>query len=148
MALPQAGAPATAQMLATLANAELQTVFVAQTGGGAINYGAGVTDATANITFTTTYPNTVVMAWGVFDATINTGVATFIGYLNVDGTRLTTGEAHLVGESAASTRATIMQIWVFTVTSAGSHTMKLQGTGANTATFPTHTKLHGLIFGP
>lgn len=146
MALPQAGAPATAQMLATLVNAELQTVFVAAT--GTINYTGATVDSTPSVSFTTSYPNTVVMCWGTFDATINSGIATFIGYLNVDGTRLTTGEAHLVGESAASTRATIMQVWVFTVASAGSHTLKLQGTGANTATFATHTKLHALVFGP
>lgn len=147
MALPQAGAPVTAQMLATLVNAELQTLGIAQT-TATISMTTTAQDLTTAPSFTTTYANTVLMAWGVFDVDgTASNTNTFQGTLQVDGVTISGGEAHLMG----GIRATVSQMWIVTIAAAGTHSLKLQGkqaAGTGILTLATHTKVHALIFGP
>jgi hypothetical protein len=147
MPLPAAGAPITAQMLATLVNAELQTLGVAQT-TSTITMTTTPQDLTASTGFTTTYANTVMMCWAVFDVDASLSAAnTFVGTLVVDGSTVSGGEAHLFG----SVRATVTQMWIVTLAASGAHTIKLQGkqsAGSGQQTQATHTKVHALIFGP
>jgi hypothetical protein len=93
--------------------------------------------------FSTHQANTPVKFTAVFDVGVTGGSDTFIGTLVVDGTPITTGEAHF--EGAGSERATITQVWVVTLTGSGSHTAKLQraksGTSDTVTLFGTHTKL-------
>ncbi len=97
----------------------------------------------ATLTITTPVANTVVTVWGYFDVGTTGGTDTFIGSLNVDGSGVTTGEAHL--EGAGSERATVAQSWEVTLASVGSHTLKLRrqkSSAADTVTlFSTHTKI-------
>jgi hypothetical protein len=53
-----------------------------------------------------------------------TGLSVFQGRLNVDGTSITLKEVHLNGSSL--TRATTGQVIDFTLSGAGSHTVKLR----------------------
>lgn len=110
--------------------------------------GATVDLTGSSVTFTTTYANTKYALWAVFDAQAGAsgGAATFVGTAVLDGSTIAAGEGHLT--AANGTRATVAQMWIGTLPLAGSHTIKLQGTGNSYLTNGTHTKWHCLVFGP
>src|SRR5882762_4382267 len=105
-----------------------QVVAAAQT-TGSISMGAGTSDLTgSSASFTTTYANTKIMIWGVYDVITNGGVLiTFVGTCVLDGATIPAGEAHSCG--ATTDRNTVAQMWITTLALAGSHTIKLQGAG-------------------
>jgi hypothetical protein len=116
---------------------------------GSITLTTSTVDLTgSSVTFTTTYANTKFALWAVFDVQAGSsgGSVTFIGTAVVDGTTLSGGEAHL--SAGSGTRVTLPQMWIGTLAAAGSHTIKLQGTGNTYQTLGTHTKWHCLVFGP
>lgn len=73
------------------------------------------------LTFTTPEANTKVLVTGVFDLQINGTTDIARGILDVDGVS-DTNEAVLNG----TVRATVTQQWVYTLSTAGSHTIKLR----------------------
>jgi hypothetical protein len=150
MALPAAGSLLSASVAGQLGTNALQMV------GSAANSlqvmtGTSVDIAGTSLAITTTYANTKVAIWGVFDVDNNANGtianwSVFIGTCQVDGVTVS-GEAHATGP-----RVTCSQMWIVTLAAAGSHTIKLQGkssggsSGCNTNA--THTKWHALVFGP
>jgi hypothetical protein len=144
MALPAAGNRITADLLAALTNNSLQFIGAAATSHQAMGATADITGT--SLTFTTTYPNTKVTIWACYDVDSTGVTSTFIGTCLVDGTGQS-GEAH-----SQTLRVTCFQEWITTLTSSGSHTIKLQGQksgGSDTQnTNATHTKWHALVFGP
>jgi hypothetical protein len=140
-----AGQKLAASDLDQIVSSVCQILGAAQT-TASITMGAGAVDLTgATLTFTTQYANTKALIWGTFDVGIATGTHTFVGTCVVDGTTLTTGEAHSTG-----VRETTFQQWIPTLSAAGSHTIKLQGaeSSGTAITFSIHTKLHVLVLGP
>lgn len=141
-----------------LSTADLDTIgsTTLQFIGSAANSLQAMTGSLADIagtslTITTQYANTRVAIWAVYDVdnNANTTIANwsvFVGTALVDGVAQS-GEAHGTGP-----RGTFSQMWITTLTAAGTHTIKLQGkssggsSGCNTN--PTHTKWHSLVFGP
>lgn len=109
-----------------------------------------------SLTFTTQYANTRMLIVGIFDVNftnnvdIGVGGSYLVGSAMVDGVDLkTSGEAHFTG-----IRATVAQTWNTTLTSAGSHTVKLRGfyfgpgpTG-QIQTISVSTRWSGIVFGP
>ncbi len=147
MAVPAAGQRITTAEQGQLVSNTLQQFSATQT-TSTITMAAGVQDLTgATVTFTTTYANTKCKVIGVFDVEQSgTPADIFVGTCVVDGSSVS-GEAH-----SAAVRDTCMQVWDFTLTAAGSHTIKLQGAksgSANTVkTDATHTRLSVEVFGP
>ena len=80
------------------------------------------------LTFSTPEANTKVLVTGSFDAEISAAGDTFTGILDVDGSDQT-AKAQLNGDA----RATVVQQWLITLASAGSHTLKLQVQKSGTA---------------
>lgn len=145
MALPTAGSLLVASIGAQLPGNALQMV------GAAANSHQGMTGSAVDIAGTslaisTTYPNTKVVIWGVFDVDQTGTTSVFVGTCQVDGVTQS-GEAH-----NESLRNTCTQMWIATLAAAGAHTIKLQGLksgGSDTvSTNATHTKWHALVFGP
>lgn len=147
MPLPAAGQRITTAQQAQLASATLQQ-FNAVQSTSTITMAAGVQDLTgATVTFTTAYASTKCKVIGVFDVEQSgTPADIFVGTCVVDGSTVS-GEAH-----AAAVRVTCVQVWDFTITAAGSHTIKLQGAKSGTAntvkTDATHTRLSVEVYGP
>lgn len=125
-----------------------QFIGGAQTTSDITHSGSTVDLTGSSVTFTTQYANTKYAAWGVFDVIAgSSGIgATFIGTAVLDGSTIAAGESHF--SAAVSSRATVAQMWIGTLPLAGSHTIKLQGTGNTYHTEGTHTKWHVLVFGP
>lgn len=150
MPLPAAGSLLSASVAGQLGSNALQMVGAAGTTLQAMT-GSSVDITGTSLTITTTYANTKVAIWGVFDVDNNANTtpanwSVFVGTAVVDGTSQS-GEAHATG-----LRVTCVQMWIATLAAVGSHTIKLQGkssggtSGCNTN--PTHTKWHALVFGP
>lgn len=100
-----------------------------------------VTDVTGvTQTFTTPVANTEVKVTAVCDININGTTDTALITCVVDGVTQT-GEVHAAG----AIRVTVFGVWVVTLASAGSHTIKLQKqkqNNSNTVTlFGSHTKM-------
>jgi hypothetical protein len=98
---------------------------VGQSGTGQQTVTTTETDsAGCSVTFTTATP-ALCTATIFCDLEVTaTGGAVFQGRLNVDGTSITTKEVHLNGSSL--TRDTAGQVIDFTLSGAGSHTVKLR----------------------
>lgn len=140
-----AGQKQAAQDLDQLVSSTTQLLGAAQT-TATISMGASAADLTGtSLTFNTVYANTKIGIWAVYDAAVVTGTPLFIGTCLVDGV-LQAGEAHFGGVNAM--RGTCAGMWLTTLTSPGSHTIKLQGSGSGTQTFSIHTKWHALVLGP
>lgn len=150
MALPAAGSLLTASVAGQLGTNALQMVGASANSVQAMT-GSLVDIAGTSLTVTTTYANTKVAIWAVFDVDNNANGtianwSVFVGTAVVDSV-VQSGEAHATGP-----RMTCEQMWIATLAAAGSHTIKLQGkssggsSGCNTN--PTHTKWHALVFGP
>lgn len=153
MVVHLAGAKLAAQDLDQVVSADTQLVGAAQT-TSTINMTTSAQDLTGtSLTVTTTYANTLVGIWALFDVTytnaadVGTAGAVFIGTAVVDGITQS-GEAHFNGF-----RSTSAGMWITTLAAAGAHTIKLQGrvTGSMTGsaqTNATHTKWHAFVLGP
>lgn len=152
MAVHLAGAKLAAQDMDQVVSADTQLIGAAQT-TTTINMTTTAQDLTGtSLTFTTSYANTLIGVWAVFDVNMSTTDATtnaivFIGTCLVDGV-VQSGEAH-----AGANRVTCAQYWIATLTSAGSHTIKLQGKvnslgAGSTQTNNVHTKWTGFVLGP
>ena len=110
---------------------------------------ADITGAT--VTFNTTVTNVTAVVMGIFDISTSSANAagTALGLCVVDG-----GAAQSMQATwqlgAASTRATVSQVWNVTLAAAGSHTIKLRGNlsaAAGTAVFNhPHTGITVLVF--
>lgn len=107
----------------------------------------------ASITLTTTTDNATFWAFATFDFDgVGTGsTSTAFGRLVVDGVVQAAEALYQVSSASASVRSVIPQMWAGTLASAGSHTIKLQGTtpgsaGNGVEINGTHTRLHVLIF--
>lgn len=87
----------------------------------------------ATVTITTQVANTVVMVQGVFDFSAINMTAAHVGQgsLAVDGSTVANPKAlytgYTPGVANSNFRSTITQVWLVTLASAGSHTLKLQG---------------------
>jgi hypothetical protein len=108
------------------------------------------TDITgATLTFDTETANAVYVAEAVFDFDTTTpGTTTIgVGFLNVDGSNQTSQSLFQVGAATANDRTSSTQRWRGTLATAGSHTLKLQGTvPANMEINATHTVLTVTIY--
>jgi hypothetical protein len=137
-----AGAVVTADELRRLQPTTYQAIATADLAGSVTT-----TDVTgATVTLTTETDDAVFVATGVFDFDLTGAVTTTgQGFLAVDGTR-ETAEA-LLGAEVSTDRGTTTQMWRGTLGTAGSHTLKLQGTlPANMEINATHTTLTITIY--
>lgn len=84
-----------------------------------------------SITLTTETDNATYTAYAVFDASVTTTSTTIlmVGRMQIDG--VTDSGIAVYGMDTAD-RACIKMMWQGTITSAGSHTFKLQGALTNT----------------
>lgn len=110
-----------------LQNVQPITYNAFQTGNGGGQQAVTTTETdclAASVTFTSlTAANCVVVASFDLDVAV-TGATIAQGRLSVDAATITTPEAHLSGSSV--TRTTATQSWTFTLSAAGTHTVKLR----------------------
>lgn len=102
--------------------------------------------AGATVTFTTAQANASVMVIGVFDMTTSSTGGNGVGTCVLDGSTQSGQAVH--GLVTTSDRDTVSQVWNVTLSSAGTHTIKLQGsaTASGTVVFSnTHTTITVLV---
>jgi len=150
-----AGQKLAASDLDQIGSTAFQFIGAATTGTNTLT--ASFADCTgSSLTFTTQYANTKIYIAATFDfqfdnnIDIGAGGTVAIGAAALDGTNLSaSGEAHFNG-----VRVTAFQQWNQTLTSAGSHTIKLQARYNGTAptgtikTLSGHTRWSAIVFGP
>lgn len=140
-----AGQKVAASDLDQLASNDLQLIGAAANSHQA-STGTSTDIAGTSLTFTTTYANTKVGIWAVYDVDSTGVTSTFIGTCVVDGVTQS-GEAH-----SQTLRVTCPSMWITTLTAAGTHTIKLQQKSSGGSdvqnTNAVHTKWHALVFGP
>ena len=132
--------PTTAQLV------RLQTVVysAAQSGSGSQTFTTGEVDSAAcTVTFTTATNGALYTVYGVgdFEVTAASAAIVAVGRLNVDAVTITTKEMHLRADSIG--RATVSQVWTGSLSTAGSHTIKLRilksGAGGTMQANDNHT---------
>ena len=123
-------------------------VFTASAAASADTVMSGsIADITgATVTFTTTHSNVSVIVNGVFDCDCIVATNTAIGYLSVDGVQQSAQA--IIQFSANGNRVTAAQNWNVTLSSSGSHTLKLRGTqtGGTHTIHTQHTTLVCTVF--
>ena len=145
MAVLASGAKLTAAGANQIPNNSIQ-VLDAKQSTASLSYGSSIDVTGATKTFTTAYANTKFEVKATFDVTLGTGTPTFIGTVIVDGVTYV-NEAHLSG--AQFTRGTVVVIVQDVFVSAGSHTIKLHGSGgAQCSTSANHTNFTATVYGP
>lgn len=113
-------------------------VVSAAASGSLTSTTATVNDITgATVTFNTVQLSANILVWGVFDISVGTSAASLAyGYCTADGNQQT---ARAVMQLVTvGLRDTVTQVWQVTLSGAGSHTVKLQGSlngSAGSATF-------------
>ena len=119
MAVPLAGQTNTALMLGALTNNTIKLTQAAATSSPVV---AAVADVPgASITITTVNANVQVAIVGFFDITQTTVGDTFVGTCMIDGVAQTSQ-----CDINCSNRVTGGQMWIATLVTPGSHTMKLR----------------------
>lgn len=102
----------------------------------------------ATVTITTVNANASVQVIGVFDATTTGTGGNAVGTCVVDGATQAGQAIH--GLVTNATRETVTQVWNVVLSTAGSHTIKLQGatSGASgTVQFSsTHTTINATVY--
>jgi hypothetical protein len=86
----------------------------------------------ATVTFTTAQANATAMVIGVFDVTTSSTGGNGVGTCVVDSSTQSGQAIHALATS--NDRDTVSQTWNITLSSAGSHTIKLQGAATSTGT--------------
>ncbi|MCU1687786.1 MAG: hypothetical protein JWQ81_8525 [Amycolatopsis sp.] len=119
MAVPLAGQTNTAAMLGALANNTIKLTQAPATSSPTV---AAVADVPGcSITITTINPNVQVAIVGFFDVTQTAAGDIFVGTCMIDGVSQTPQcDINVAG------RATCGQMWIATLATPGSHTMKLR----------------------
>jgi hypothetical protein len=95
----------------------------------------------ATVTFTS-LTAAVCTLWAIYDVEVTaTGAMTFQGRISVDGATITTKEGHITGSTAI--RVSVAQTLDFTLSGAGTHTVKMRGlktaAAATVVTYDNHT---------
>lgn len=101
----------------------------------------------ASVTITTAQTNTSVTVIGVFDMTTTSTGGNGIGTCVVDGSTQSGEAIHAL--ATLNDRDTVMQVWSVTLSTAGSHTIKLQGSATSTGTVTissTHTTITATVY--
>jgi len=152
MAAPAAGQKVTAALLGQLANNTIQKIGAQQT-TSSINLTGTAADLTGtSVTFSVVYACTMIVV-ASFDIHFTNGVdigvtgAVGVGTLVVDGVTQS-GQVEFNGQNASNA-----QVWQVAL-SAGSHTVKLQGSRlgptptGNIQTLATHTRWDAMVPSP
>lgn len=96
----------------------------------------------ASVTFTTATAASCTLV-AIYDVEVTaTGASTFQGRISIDGATVTTKEGHLTGNGALI-RVSVSQVIEFTLSGAGSHTVKMRSlktaAAATIITYDNHT---------
>lgn len=101
----------------------------------------------ASVPITTAQANAVVQVIGVFDMTTSSTGGNGVGTCVLDGVTQSGQAIHALATS--NDRDTVAQVWVLTISSAGNHTIKLQGAATSTGTVligNTHTTITATVY--
>lgn len=101
----------------------------------------------ASVTITTTQANASVLVIGVFDMTTTSTGGNGIGTCALDGVTQSGEAIHAL--ATLNDRDTVMQQWLLTISTPGSHTIKLQGSATSTGTVTisaTHTTISATVY--